>query len=411
MVSFDRFAASLGSIERVIQLAKSGMMPPTPTRDARAERANCASDACLGSTACVPFAMRVRPPTEVEVLMPAEGARLNGHFRLSKLDLLSHQYKGTLALRGIDVTVRPGDLVVVRGPASSGKTALMLTSQLLARPNKGEIRFGFGASTDLVKVNELTHDYDQIRCQIGVVSSLSQQLFRTTIETNLCLGARREPSSHSMMSSTRWEDSPPCLAHLGLMPRTDSHRAPRARPGAHRPVSVQDLKEACVRVGIYETILALKSGFQTMVCSQRLRTMRWLGSVEIPSIASLSQVGDSSGVIFSKSEINQLMLVRALVRKPKLMLLDGADDHMRAAARSCFLSLLADLRGDGVGVLIASKCDEVKRLASTMVELSDEGRMLSAVPLESAEVAEESTEATLAETPPPSPAHQASVRL
>ena len=38
-------------------------------------------------------------------------------------------------------------------------------------------------------------------------------------------------------------------------------------PGAHRPVSVQDLKEACVRVGIYETILALKSGFQTMVHS------------------------------------------------------------------------------------------------------------------------------------------------
>ena len=101
-------------------------------------------------------------------------------------------------------------------------------------------------------------------------------------------------------------------------------------------------------------------------------------------------------MIFSKSEINQLMLVRALVRKPKLMLLDGADEHMRADARARFLATLADLRADGVGVLIASKCDEVKRLASSTVELSDEGRMLSTVAGESAEAAEEIT----------SPAHQ-----
>ena len=32
----------------------------------------------------------------------------------------------------------------------------------------------------------------------------------------------------------------------------------------------------------------------------------------------MEQVGDSSGVIFSKSEMNQLMIVRALVRKPKV---------------------------------------------------------------------------------------------
>ena len=84
------------------------------------------------------------------------------------------------------------------------------------------------------RVGELTHDYDSIRKQLGVVSSLSQQLFRTTLESNLCVGA-------------------------------------------HAAVSVQEMKEACERVGILDTVMALRSGFQT-------------------------NVGDSSGVSFSKSE-------------------------------------------------------------------------------------------------------------
>ena len=314
VISFDRFAASLGSVERVVQLAQSGMMPPPADRDPHAERADCVSDMSFGgSMACCLVPSRLPASQMVEITMPTgevlDAKRLNGHLQLAQVDLLSHQFKGALALRGIDVAVRPGEMVVVRGPAASGKTALLMVAQLLARPNKGGVRFGFGASSDLVPVNELTHDYDEIRRQIGVVSSLSQQLFRTTLETNLCLGA-------------------------------------------HRPVSVQDMKDACVQVGIYDTIMALRSGFQTVV-------------------------GDSSGVVFTKSEINQLMLVRALVRKPKLMMLDDADRHLSANARGRFLSLLAELREGGVGILIASTCAEVQRLSSCAVELSEDGRMLS----------------------------------
>jgi energy-coupling factor transporter ATP-binding protein EcfA2 len=97
----------------------------------------------------------------------------------------------------------PGELVVVDGPAASGKTALLLVAQLLARPNKGEVRLGFGTSQP-VRVHELTHDYAQIQRQIGVVSSLSQQLFRTTLETNLCLGAHAPVSVQVV-----WRAKPP----------------------------------------------------------------------------------------------------------------------------------------------------------------------------------------------------------
>ena len=61
------------------------------------------------------------------------------------------------------------------------------------------------------------------------------------------------------------------------------------------------------------------------------------------------------------------------------MLLDGADEHLSTDARTCFLSLLTELRAESVGVLVASKCGQVQRLASSTIELSDDGHMLCSV--------------------------------
>lgn len=321
----DRFAASMGSVERVVQLAQSGTMPPPAKPDRRTAQINLVSDLTLGSDGCVRCCVPSFAADAGVLAMTAPSAEmdasraLNGHLQVRGLDLLSHRHKGVLALRGIDFSLRPGEMVVVDGPPSSGKTALLLVCQLLARPNKGEVRFGFGDASSapdrgLEKVNELTHDYESIRKQLGVVSSLSQQLFRTTLEANLCVGA-------------------------------------------HAAVSVEEMKQACAKLGILDSIMALRSGFQTTV-------------------------GDSSGVSFSKSEMNQLMLVRALVRKPRLLLLDDAERHLTAEARKCFMSTIAELRKDGVGVLIASQHAEVREAASRIVSLSEDGRMVAEGPPE-----------------------------
>ena len=70
------------------------------------------------------------------------------------------------------------------------------------------------------------------------------------------------------------------------------------------------------------------------------------------------------------------MIVRALVRKPKLMLLDEADTHMTPVARSHFIKLLQELRQDGVGVIITSRSKEVHLMATRRIILS-EGRMVT----------------------------------
>ncbi len=45
-------------------------------------------------------------------------------------------------LRGIDLTVSKGDVVVILGPSGSGKTTLLRCINFLEKPNDGEVRIG-----------------------------------------------------------------------------------------------------------------------------------------------------------------------------------------------------------------------------------------------------------------------------
>ncbi|MFC4112578.1 amino acid ABC transporter ATP-binding protein [Nonomuraea zeae] len=66
-------------------------------------------------------------------------------------------------LKGIDLTVDPGQVVCVIGPSGSGKSTLLRCVNLLEQPTKGKV---------FVKGTELTHpdvDIDAVRRHIGMV--------------------------------------------------------------------------------------------------------------------------------------------------------------------------------------------------------------------------------------------------
>jgi len=66
-------------------------------------------------------------------------------------------------LRGIDLTVAPGEVVCVIGPSGSGKSTLLRCMNLLERPTAGTVRVGGADITDR------DADIDAIRRGIGMV--------------------------------------------------------------------------------------------------------------------------------------------------------------------------------------------------------------------------------------------------
>ena len=70
-------------------------------------------------------------------------------------------------LKGVDLEVRPGEIVGLIGPSGSGKSSLLHAAGLLERPTAGEVRF---AGTDCAKLN----DKARTRLRLGAIGFVYQ---------------------------------------------------------------------------------------------------------------------------------------------------------------------------------------------------------------------------------------------
>ena len=104
-----------------------------------------------------------------------------------------HKSFGTLeVLRGIDLTVEPGEVVCVIGPSGSGKSTLLRCVNLLEEPSAGSIRVA-GA-----EVTDPDCDIDAVRRGIGMVFQQFNLFGHLTAAQNIMLapmkvkGTKRE---------------------------------------------------------------------------------------------------------------------------------------------------------------------------------------------------------------------------
>lgn len=97
-----------------------------------------------------------------------------------------HKSFGSLeVLRGIDLSVDPGEVVCVIGPSGSGKSTLLRCVNLLEQPSSGRIRVAG------VEVTDPDCDIDAVRRGIGMVFQQFNLFGHLTVQQNVTIAQRR----------------------------------------------------------------------------------------------------------------------------------------------------------------------------------------------------------------------------
>lgn len=93
-----------------------------------------------------------------------------------------HKYFGKLeVLKGIDLDIQTGEVIVVIGPSGSGKSTFLRCLNLLEQPTKGTIRF---EEKDLLAKNT---DINELRQKMGMVFQNFNLFPHKTVLENLTL--------------------------------------------------------------------------------------------------------------------------------------------------------------------------------------------------------------------------------
>ena len=103
-----------------------------------------------------------------------------------KLQGVHVSYRGSVALRGVDLDLAEGELVAVIGPNGAGKSTLLRTISGLVRPSAGQVTFD-GAAVAALAPDEI------VRRGIIHVPEGRMVLGRMTVRENLLLGAYARP--------------------------------------------------------------------------------------------------------------------------------------------------------------------------------------------------------------------------
>ena len=89
------------------------------------------------------------------------------------------------AVRGIDLDVLPGEVVVIVGPSGSGKSTVLRCLNMLERPTAGSIEI------DGVTLTDKGCDLDAVRAEVGMVFQQFNLFPHLTVRDNITLAQRK----------------------------------------------------------------------------------------------------------------------------------------------------------------------------------------------------------------------------
>ncbi|MFD5225941.1 amino acid ABC transporter ATP-binding protein [Microbacterium sp. NPDC058342] len=132
---------------------------------------------------------------------------------LVRIDGLVKSFGSHTVLKGIDLTVRQGEVVCIIGPSGSGKSTLLRSINLLEVPTEGKITVGDTVITD-PKV-----DINAVRARVGMVFQSFNLFPHMTVRDNITVSLRKVRGL-STAEATKIADAR--LADVGLLMKADS---------------------------------------------------------------------------------------------------------------------------------------------------------------------------------------------
>ena len=213
------------------------------------------------------------------------------------------------ALKNVSLTIPAGSFAAFVGQSGSGKTTAMSLIENFYTPSSGTVAVD-GLYTDRTS--------DQLlRREIAIVPQ-EPVIFYGTVRFNVLLGLRPDLPSHSATTIRR--------RRRRDTEEDDALLAPY-QPDTAWQDSIPDslVTDACKAAGIHDTIMGFKKGYDTLISSSQL----------------------------SGGQKQRLSIARALIRKPRLLLLDESTSALDSQSEHAFQQTLANIRNEGKCTILA----------------------------------------------------------
>ena len=124
-----------------------------------------------------------------------------------------HKYFGDLhVLKGIDLELERGSVLVVIGPSGSGKSTLLRTINLLEEPQEGKVIF------DGHEITDIRTDLSKVRTDIGIVFQAYNLFPHKKVVDNITLALRKVLKLGEKDARKRALEQ---LEHVGMIEKSD----------------------------------------------------------------------------------------------------------------------------------------------------------------------------------------------
>jgi len=142
------------------------------------------------------------------------GARDENDEALVRIEGVHKWFGNNHVLKGIDVTLDPGEVQVVIGPSGSGKSTLLRCVNLLEIPSEGNVWFRGRDLTDI------RTDLDTMRTHMGIVFQAFNLFPHKTVMKNITIALDKVLGLDGDEARSRALEQ---LEHVGLANKADSY--------------------------------------------------------------------------------------------------------------------------------------------------------------------------------------------